>query len=216
MIVDTDQQKNTGLLLPSLNSEPVFIRTSDLFAEHLPDAPLESISDTLSIIRADRKLILLEQQEDTVRLNFKQNLAALQNKFDLCVIDTPPALGIALASALFGADYVVAPTGLGLLDMSGIGDLMKTIKTMQNHNPKLKFIGILPSKVKTLSSIEMKNLEELRKKYGQFILNCQISNSIAVEHAAFEQKAIWHSSRKSNKVAKEIKTACEYILNKVF
>lgn len=218
VIIDVDMQGNVAHLLTDTPTPPNTLKTISLFQKDMPESPVEYISEDLAIIRATEELVSLQQLGGEAVLNFKQNLYKFQTKdFDLCIIDTPPSLGIALTASLICADYVVSPTGLEKLELVGISALLKTIKNVQeNYNPNLRFLGIQLTKISTNSPQEMENLKQFKDKYGELVLDGYISKSVAIGRAAYECKPVWRSSRKNAVAAKQIKMACEQILNKIF
>lgn len=218
VIIDVDMQGNVAHLLTDTPAPPNTLKTLSLFQKDMPESPVEYISEGLAIIRATEELVGLQQLGGEAVLNFKQNLNKIQTKdFDLCIIDTPPSLGIALTAGLICADYAVSPTGLEKLELVGISALLKTIKNVQeNYNPNLRFLGIQLTKISTNSPQEMENLKQFKDKYGELVLDGYISKSVAIGRAAYECKPAWRSSRKNAVAAKQIKMACEQILNKIF
>ena len=53
--------------------------------------------------------------------------------FDLCLLDTPPLLGVRLMASLAAADYVVTPVSVGLYELAGVADLLQTIHIVRTQ-----------------------------------------------------------------------------------
>lgn len=65
-------------------------------------------------------------------------------KYDYVIIDTPPAISMAVLNALTASDYVVVPTQADIYSLKGLGELAETVEAIRRRsNPELKIAGIL-------------------------------------------------------------------------
>lgn len=69
----------------------------------------------------------------------------VQDRYDFCVVDCPPAFNAASAAALIAADDVVIPIKLDAFALRGMGNLMRQIANMRKINPSLRLSGCLPT-----------------------------------------------------------------------
>src|SRR5687767_4526588 len=84
---------------------------------------------------------------DVVIPAFRQQMAALNQAFDACVIDTPPALGLRMSAALIAADHVACPIELEEYSIDGVTDMLKTVfGVRQKYNPCLQLLGIIANR----------------------------------------------------------------------
>lgn len=70
-------------------------------------------------------------------------LRPIRNKYDLIVIDCPPALNVLLVNALVAADKVIIPLTADMYSLQGLYQLIQTIKGAQEHNSRLEIGGVL-------------------------------------------------------------------------
>ena len=67
------------------------------------------------------------------------------DRYDIILIDCPPAFNAASAAALVAADDVIIPIKLDAFSLRGMGNLMRQIKNMRRINPRLRLSGCLPT-----------------------------------------------------------------------
>jgi chromosome partitioning protein len=219
LLVDMDKQGSLSLTFNANNKSGLVASTlfsSDFESEK--QSP-QQVAENLFIIPADNKLLSIDKAENAVIRNPAKALKKYADDFDVCIIDTPPLLGIRLMASLAASDYVVTPVSIGLYEMAGVEDLIQTIHVVrtQGFNPKLKHIGVLPMKTNNRSTREQAGLQELKDKYGDAILNESLPERAAVRNAVAEKVAVWHKPRGGShqKAAKEWIAACDAVLARV-
>jgi chromosome partitioning protein len=89
--------------------------------------------------------------------------------FELCLIDTAPSLGVGLASALMTADYVLCPLCLEYYSLQGLERMVTTIQNVRTVNPRLQFLGLVPSLVDRRDPRQRRHLEELLEAYPDLV-----------------------------------------------
>lgn len=125
-------------------------------ADQLLTGPVAAVpKQNLVLVPSDRALVGLERQP-TLHTPFARNLraflSAMHEQFDVCIIDTNPSPDIRVISALASADFVLSPIQLNQEALDGVSGLLhhervgvRKIKAVLN--PKLQFIGLLPTLV---------------------------------------------------------------------
>lgn len=103
----------------------------------------------IDLLPGDESLMdmdLSKVEMGTVNANVLRLLAkVVQQSYDYCLIDCPPAFNAASAAALVAADDVIIPIKLDAFSLRGMGNLMRQIKNMQQINPVLRLAGMLPT-----------------------------------------------------------------------
>jgi chromosome partitioning protein len=219
LLVDMDKQASLSLSFPApANAEPGLF-ASKLYVAGVMDARPQMLTDKLGIIRADNALLSIDKAENEVIRQPGLALRQFAADFDLCVIDTPPLLGIRLMASLAAADYVVTPVSIGLYELAGVADLMSTIHVIrtQGFNPRLKHIGILPMKVNSRSMDARQALASLQQQYGPIILKEALAERAPVKKAIALRRPVWtHTSGEGHlKAAQEWRAACKAILDRL-
>lgn len=74
----------------------------------------------------------------------RRALAPLGPRFDLCLIDCPPGLGLLSVNALTAAAGVLIPTQASGLDVRAVGLFLDTVRQLQEElNPALQTLGLV-------------------------------------------------------------------------
>jgi len=219
LLVDMDKQGSLSLTFTAPADTATGLVASKLFVPEPTDDSPQFLNDKLSIIRADNALLAIDKAENQVIRQPGQVLRRFAADFDLCVIDTPPLLGIRLMASLAAADYVLTPVSIGLYELAGVADLMQTIHVIrtQGFNPRLKHIGILPMKVNSRSSEAKSALATLRNQYGPIILAQALAERAAVRKAIAQRRPVWTNTSGAGhlKAAGEWRAACMDILERL-
>jgi chromosome partitioning protein len=224
LLVDLDKQGSLSLtftapegIAPGLVASRLFDVNSKAL-EGAGNCP-EIISEKLSIIRGDNGLLTIDKAENNVIRLPGQFLRRFADKYDLCLIDTPPLLGVRLMAALSAADFVLTPVSVGLYELAGVADLMQTIHVVrtQGFNPRLKHIGILPVKINNRSTEERGGLAELREVYGNAILPETLPERAPVRKAIALRRPVWFGTKGSGHLlaAGEWRAACKSVLTRI-
>jgi chromosome partitioning protein len=219
LLVDMDAQKNLGLTFEAAKDVQPGLVASSLYVDGANDAQPQMLNDRLGIIRADGALLSIDKAENQVIRNPGLALRRFSDDFDLCLIDTPPLLGVRLMASLAASDYVVTPVSIGLYELNGVADLMGSIHVIrtQGFNPRLKHVGILPVKTNSRSTDAKKALEVLRNTYGPVILPETLPERAAVRKAIASRRPVWTNTSGEGhlKAAGEWRAACASILERL-
>ena len=218
LLVDMDKQGSLSLTFPTQEADPGLLASSLFNAELSDDVP-EAINEKLSIIRADNGLLSIDKAENQVIRRPGAALRRFAKDFDLCLIDTPPLLGVRLMASLAASDFVLTPVSVGLYELAGVADLMQTIHVIrtQGFNPRLRHVGILLMKTNTRSANVRQALEALRERYGAAILPEMLPEREPIRQAIANRRPVWFNTKGEGhlKAAQEWRAACTSILGKL-
>lgn len=217
LVVDLD----TGNLSKTLADTVVGLPASSLFGKALPKglAAKRTANDAgqLDLIAADARLANLAYLPlDEALVRFTTNLHQLATGYDLCVIDTAPGLGIALAAALHAADAVMSPVEMEVYSIEGIKAMMRTILNARARNTKLSFLGLLPSRVDRRNPRQVRNLVQVQNAPGLAVVPLVIGLRSSVAEALAEGMPVWKLRKTSARAAgAEMRALGEYVINKM-
>lgn len=219
LLVDMDKQGSLSLSFPPAEGAAPGMVASALYRGADGVTAPEHVEPGLSIVRADNGLLSIDKAENEVIRLPGQALRALAAQYDLCVIDTPPLLGVRLMASLAAADYVLTPVSVGLYELAGVGDLLRTIHVVrtQGWNPGLKHVGILPVKTNTRSVEERAGLDMLRQHHGDVILQSTLPERAAVRKAVALRRPVWQGTKGQGHLVAghEWRAACNEILGRM-
>ena len=222
VVIDLDTQANASYTLQSYRSGVV---ASELFAD-LPTGswPQTAIdltapnSPRMTLIASDVGLANLEKMSlPEAGAKFRDAIKALDaQSFDACLIDTAPSLGVGMAAALLAADYVLSPIELEAYSIQGIKQMVTTIAHLRKANPKLKFLGMVPSKVDARNPRHARHLEELERAYPQLMIPTGVGLRSSIADALASRVPVWKIKKTAaRKATLEIRALAAHVFEKM-
>lgn len=211
LFVDIDPQANSS---KTFAPHRCGVDASALFA---PDEIKLTPQSSITLISADSKMADLERANPQVINHFRQQLARLNDRFDVCVIDTPPSLGLRMTAALVAADHVLAPIELEEYSIDGIKMMLQTIYGVkQKYNPKLNFLGMLPNRFNSRSERQKATFAALVKSYSQLLIPAKIGFRASIPEALAAGVPVWSLKKTAAKEAgREFKEAFDIVFEKI-
>jgi chromosome partitioning protein len=215
LVIDLDPQGNTTRSLEAFASGTAASALFDSGPIHLtvPDGAC------VALLAADSALIDLDRAKLDLAQAFVGQVRHLADsgRFDLCLIDTAPAMGLRMIAAVSSANYVIAPIELQAYSIDGITVMLKTVYGIrQKMNPGLQFLGMLPSRVNAHSPAQRANLVALLKMYPNLIMRRAITLRTSIGEAASENKPVWAMGKTSARAAGvEVKGVLAHIIEKM-
>lgn len=132
----------------------------------------------------------------------REALEPVQDLYDYCIIDTPPALGVLTTNALTACDRAIIPAQAEVHSLQGIGLLYEAIQAVKKYtNPGLEVEGILITRYKgrAILSRDMKTLlEQTAEQLKTKVFEKPIRECIALPEAQALQRDIYSYAPKSN------------------
>ncbi|MBE7418448.1 MAG: ParA family protein [Ideonella sp.] len=176
LAIDLDHQGNLSKPLRLSGRAAVSSFAAD--ALFTAAAPLQPLPDKpFALVPGDRALLGLERQpalHTPFARQFRSFLAAVDARFDVCVIDTNPNPDIRVIAALASADCVLSPIQLNQEAMDGVSGLLnhdrvglRKIKAVLN--PKLALIGLLPTMVEPTPFQKANFVQVVQQYHGLMI-----------------------------------------------
>jgi len=124
----------------------------------------------INLVGAESELVSVVGRETILR----EALESSEDKFDYCLIDCAPSLGLLTLNALAAADEVLIPLQPHFLALQGFGQLLQTIELVNKRiNPNLTVKGVLLCMFDSRASLP----NEVRADIEQFLNNARGTNS---------------------------------------
>lgn len=219
LLVDLDPRGSLSVSHAPVAGSESGLTASMLFSAEPVDMEPEKLSDHLYIIRSDKVLRQLGGNVAGAEKRVAANLRRFADRFDLCVIDTPGAIGFnppMTVAALVAADAVLCPFSVGLFEGHSLSELWSYLKSIKTpaYNPNLRLMGLLPSRINTRSPDEVAALAALRVQLGGVILPFQLSERAAVKKSIMNRRPVWRNTKGAGHLAaaKEWRAVCKQIL----
>jgi len=175
-VVDLDPQAHLTI---HLGLEPQRIRYSS-YEVLINEASLEQqillvrlnlwlLPANINLVGAESELVSVVGRETILR----EALQPVQDKFDYCLIDCAPSLGLLTLNALAAAQEVLIPLQPHFLALQGFGKLLQTVDLVNRRiNPSLKVKGILLCMFDSRASLP----NEVRADIQRFLTNARGTN----------------------------------------
>ena len=124
----------------------------------------------INLVGAESELVSVVGRETIMR----EALESSADKFDYCLIDCAPSLGLLTLNALAAAEEVLIPLQPHFLALQGFGQLLQTVDLVNKRiNPNLKVKGILLCMFDSRASLP----NEVRADIEQFLKDARGTNS---------------------------------------
>jgi chromosome partitioning protein len=187
LVIDLDQQAN---LTTTLGAHVAAVESVDLFASVTQVASVGA----LTVTRSTRDLLGVEGVDRKCIEIFRDSLASMADDYDVCVIDTPPALTNRAFGALLAADAVLAPIGINDYSIQGVAELLRAIKGVSTYYKRAEplFLGLLPSIFDRKSRRERELFEQLAEHVGKLLFPGIVAKRDAYSRAASEGEPVWN------------------------
>ena len=222
VVIDLDTQANASYTLQSFRSGLV---ASELFTDvptgSWPQTAIDVTapnSPRMTLIASDVGLANLEKMSlPEAGAKFRDAIKALDaQSFDACLIDTAPSLGVGMAAALLAADYVLSPIELEAYSIQGIKQMVTTIAHLRKANPKLKFLGMVPSKVDARNPRHARHMEELERAYPQLMIPTGVGLRSSIADALASRVPVWKIKKTAaRKATLEIRALAAHVFEKM-
>ena len=196
LLVDMDPQGHcaTGLAVPEDQVEKTIF---DCLIE-AGDGPPRAIADItwqiatgFDLAPSNLKLAAFEQvfagrPGREARLKFA--LASVDVKYQWCIVDCPPGVGLLTFNALVAADEVIIPVETGYFSLHGLARMIETLEELKEKAGRDILIRVLPTLYDTRTKLAREILAELRAKFRDLLMRSTVNfNSKLKEAASFGQ-----------------------------
>lgn len=187
----------------------------EVISGDIPTADAITKTTEGEIICGSPELSLLERKESLSADTLQAVLKPIKRRYDYIIMDTAPALGNVLVTALTASTSVLIPTEPKQSGIDAVMQLCSTIKAVKQHTNKgLKIEGILITrcKIRTILTRDMRlNLEELAAYLNTKVFETIIRDCNAFGEAEAMQQSIFRYAPRSNG-AKDYKALIQEIL----
>jgi chromosome partitioning protein len=118
-------------------------------------------------------------------MTLKRALREPKRRYDVILIDCPPALGLLTVNAVVAADYALLSTEAQYFSLQGVEQALEVIElAKENLHPDLEWLGVILNiaDLRTIHSREA--LVQLRERFGDKVFDSVIRSSIRYAESA--------------------------------
>lgn len=120
--------------------------------------------------------------------------------FDFILIDTPPDEGLLTVNAMYASRYLIIPTPLDTLSLSGMEPLADSIFTMREayEERELEVLGVVVNRYDgRLRRQNRRNIDMLNEAFGDLVFNTRIRADEEIRNAQAEGQTIFQRGAKA-------------------
>jgi chromosome partitioning protein len=114
-----------------------------------------------------------------------EQFRTIDDKYDVCVIDCPPSLGILTLNSLIASTDVIVPVQVHYYAMEGLKQLFETCEIIQEHfyPCKVKITGLLLTFVEDRLVFTRQIQQQMREFFGDLVFDTVIHRNIRLAEA---------------------------------
>ena len=189
LLVDLDPQGNasTGLGVTQANrarsSYDVLIGNSALtdsvVATRVPR--LELLPATMDLSGAEVELVSMT---DRARRLERALDSAAPGRWDICLIDCPPSLGLLTVNALVAARHLLVPLQSEFFALEGLSQLLQTVERIRlAFNPELQILGIALTMFDRRNKLSQQVADDVRACLGRTVFDTVVPRNVRLSEA---------------------------------
>jgi chromosome partitioning protein len=189
LLIDLDPQGNasTGMGIPHADRDhsSYQLLTGQCTLEEAVQSSriprLDIIPATVDLSGAEIELI--ELQGRTHRLD--QALEGMADaRWDVCLIDCPPSLGLLTVNALIAANSILVPLQTEFFALEGLSQLLQTIERIRaRFNPELSILGIALTMYDRRNNLSAQVADDVRACLGKVVFDTVIPRNVRLSEA---------------------------------
>ncbi len=185
LVVDLDPQANASGWLGATDGKGVFeVLTGEktlLEAVRPSSVPgVDVAPGSTWLVGAERTL----SGEVGAELVFRKALERLPEKWDVVLVDCPPALGLLSVSALAACGEVLIPCEARTMALSGLAGLVQTLERVRERlNPDLELTGIVACRVDGRTRLSEEVVDTLRERFGKDVFRAVVRENVRLAEA---------------------------------
>jgi chromosome partitioning protein len=197
LLIDLDQQGNLSYTMKNhLSTSP----SVGLFSEASRIAPSGGL---LTVAPASQELGGVEGVGSVCIEVFRDSIAAMKDDYEVCVIDTPPALNTRTFGAILSCDAILAPIGIGDYAIQGVTELVRAYKGVSQFygRSEPKFLGLLPSLFDRKSLQERLLFQSLIEQTGDLVFPAVVTKKDVYARSGTARRPVWEVKTKAGQQA---------------
>jgi len=189
LLIDLDPQGNasTGLGVPQSRRErssyDVLIGSASvqdsIVATRVPR--LDLLPATMDLSGAEVELVALGDRAHRLE---KALDAAPPARWDICLIDCPPSLGLLTVNGLVAARHLLVPLQTEFFALEGLSQLLQTVERIrQAFNPQLSILGIALTMYDRRNRLSQQVSDDVRACLGPLVFDTIVPRNVRLSEA---------------------------------
>jgi chromosome partitioning protein len=141
---------------------------------------LDLLPSTVDLSGAEIELVALE---DRAR-KLERALDETGGRWDICLIDCPPSLGLLTVNALVAARHLLVPLQCEFFALEGLSQLLQTVERIRlAFNPELAILGVALTMFDRRNNLSLQVAEDVRACLGPAVFDTVIPRNVRLSEA---------------------------------
>jgi chromosome partitioning protein len=142
---------------------------------------LEVVPATQDLSGAEVELVDFERRTHRLADSFDQ---AAPGRWDICLIDCPPSLGLLTVNALIAAKQLLVPLQCEFFALEGLSQLLQTVERIRTRfNPELSILGVALTMFDRRNSLSRQVSEDVRACLGAAVFETVVPRNVRLSEA---------------------------------
>jgi chromosome partitioning protein len=126
---------------------------------------------------------LIEFEGRTHRLD-KALEGSADARWDVCLIDCPPSLGLLTVNALIAANAILVPLQAEFFALEGLSQLLQTVERIRSRfNPELSILGVALTMYDRRNNLSAQVADDVRACLGNVVFTTVIPRNVRLSEA---------------------------------
>lgn len=188
LLADLDPQGNasTGLGVPAssrtLSSYDVLIGRAGIseaaVATRVPR--LDLLAATVDLSGAEVEMVELADRAHRLEKAF----AGGPSRWDICIMDCPPSLGLLTVNGLVAAHHLLVPLQCEFFALEGLSQLLQTVERIRAaFNPRLAILGIALTMFDRRNNLSQAVSDDVRSCLGPAVFDTVVPRNVRLSEA---------------------------------
>jgi chromosome partitioning protein len=189
LLVDLDPQGNasTGIGVGAsqrrLSSYEVLIGRATVAEAAVPTRVprLDLLPATVDLSGAEIELVGLEDRVHRLRAALDR---APPERWNICLIDCPPSLGLLTVNALAASRHLLVPLQAEFFALEGLSQLLQTVERIRGaFNPELAILGVALTMYDRRNNLSQAVAEDVRACLGPTVFDTMVPRNVRLSEA---------------------------------
>ena len=142
---------------------------------------LDLLPATVDLSGAEIEMVALEDRAH--RLG-KALAAVPASRWDICLIDCPPSLGLLTVNALVAARHLLVPLQCEFFALEGLSQLLQTVERIRTaFNPELSILGVALTMFDRRNNLSQAVAEDVRACLGGAVFDTIVPRNVRLSEA---------------------------------
>lgn len=189
LLIDLDPQGNASTGLGVYQADRVKssyeLLTDDCSLDeaviHTKVPKLDIVPSTVDLSGAEIELVDYEDRTDRLKAALD---GAPPGRWDICLIDCPPSLGLLTINAMVAAKFLIVPLQCEFFALEGLSQLLSTVERIRaRFNPNLAILGVALTMYDRRNKLTEQVAQDVRACLGKVVFETVIPRNVRLSEA---------------------------------